>query len=120
MDIFESGIPNIRIRNIGTKRKLLEIVEARIVLEAWDGYLYKYWENGKEITDGKVRLNFDCYNGNNPEDYQAEINAYHNLLKNQYEIRDSIVRALVEKFDWLKETYDWDQDEDITPETLST
>ncbi len=118
MDIFESGIPNIRIRNIGIRRKLLEVVEARIVLEAWDGYLYKHWENGKEITDGKVRLNFDCYNGNNPEDYQAEINAYHNLLKNQYEIRDSIVRALVEKFDWLKETYDWDQDEDITPETL--
>ena len=39
MDIFESGIPNIRIRNIGTKRKPLEVVEARIVLEAWDGYL---------------------------------------------------------------------------------
>ncbi len=117
MDIFESGIPNIRIRNIGTKRKPLEVVEARIVLEAWDRYLYKHRENGKEITDGKIRLNFDYYNGNNPEDCQAEINAYNHLLKNQYEIRDSIIRTLREKFDWLKETYDWDQDDDITPET---
>ena len=99
MDIFESGIPNIRIRNIGTKRKPLEVVEARMVLEAWDGYLYKHRENGKEITDGKVRLNFDCYRGNNAEDCRAETNAYNHLLKNQYEIRDSIVRTLREKFD---------------------
>ena len=112
MDKFESGIPNIRIRNIGTKRNPLEMVEARIVLEAWDGYLYKHWENGKEITDGKVRLNFDCYRGNNAEDCRAEINAYQDLLKNQSEIRDSIIRALIEKFDWLKETYDWDSEDE--------
>lgn len=24
-----------------------------------------------------------------------------------------------EKFDWLKKTYDWDQDDDITPETIA-
>jgi len=117
MDIFESGIPNIRIRNIGTKRKPLEVVEARIVLEAWDGYLYKHRENGKEITDGKVKLYFDCYRGNNTEDCQEEINAYRHLLENQYEIRDSIIRSLIEKFDWLKQTYDWDQDDCFTPET---
>ena len=87
MDIFESGIPNIRIRNIGTKRNPLEVVEARIVLEAWDGYLYKHRENGKEITDGKIRLNFDCYNGNNPEDCQAEINAYHCTIGSEDENR---------------------------------
>lgn len=119
MDIFESETPNIRIRNIGTKRNPLEIIEARIVLEAWDGYLYKHWENGKEITDGKVRLNFDCYRGNNPEDCRAEINAYNHLLKNQHEIRDSIIRTLIEKFNWLKKTYDWDQDDEITPETIA-
>jgi hypothetical protein len=34
MDIFQSGIPNIRIKNYGTKRKPLEIIEATIVLEA--------------------------------------------------------------------------------------
>lgn len=116
MDKFESGIPNILIRNIGTKRNPLEMVEARIVLEAWDGYLYKHRENGKEITDGKVKLYFDCYRGNNAEDCRAEINAYHDLLKNQSEIRDSIVRALIEKFDWLKETYGWDcEDEPDVP-----
>jgi hypothetical protein len=112
MNIFESEIPNIRIRNIGTKRNPLEVVEARIILEAWDGYLYKHRENGKEITDGKVLLYFDCYRGNNAEDCRAEINAYNHLLKNQSEIRDSIIRSLIEKFDWLKETYDWDQDDE--------
>ena len=117
MDIFESGLPNIRIRNIGTKRKPLEVVEARIVLEAWDGYLYKHRENGKEITDGMVALDFGGYNGDKSLDWQPQINAYHDLLKNQYEIRDSIVRTLREKFDWLKKTYDWDQDDDITTET---
>jgi hypothetical protein len=119
MDIFESELPNIRIRNIGTKRNQIEILEARIVLEAWDGYLYKHRENGKEISDKKVTLIFECYRGNNPEDCPEEINAYNHLLKNQHEIRDSIIRALIEKFDWLKETYQWDQDDDITPETIA-
>ena len=117
MDKFESELPNIRIRNIGPRRNPLEIVEARIVLEAWDGYLYKHWENGWEITDKKVTLYFACYRGNNAEDCQAEINAYNHLLKNQSEIRDSIVRTLREKFDWLKETYEWGEDDDVTPET---
>lgn len=117
MDIFESGIPNIRIRNIGTKHNPLEIIETAIVLEAWDGYLNKRREFGKEITDGTIRLDFGSYNGDKSRDWQAEINAYHHLLQNQYEIRDSIIRSLIVKFDWLKETYDWDQDDDITPET---
>lgn len=112
MNIFESEIPNIRIRNIGTILNPLEIIEARIILEAWDGYLYKHWENGWEITDKKVKLYFDCYRGNNAEDCRAEINAYNHLLKNQSEIRDSIIRTLVEKFDWLKETYDWDPEDE--------
>ncbi|HEX8637846.1 MAG TPA: hypothetical protein VF692_07290, partial [Pyrinomonadaceae bacterium] len=94
----------------------LEVVEARIVLEAWDGYLYKHRENGKEITDGKIRLDFGGYNGDKSINWQAEINAYNHLLENQYEIRDSIIRSLIEKFDWLKETYDWDQDDDVTPD----
>ena len=117
MDIFASGIPNIRIKNYGTKRKPLEIIEATIVLEAWDGYLNKRWENGKVITDGTIKLHIGSYNQNIPRDWQPEINAYNHLLQNQYEIRDNIIRSLIEKFDWLKETYDWDQDDDITPET---
>lgn len=117
MDKIESKIPDVRIRNIGTKRRPLEIAEARIVLEAWDGYLYKHLENGKEITDGKVRLYFECYKGNNAEDCPAEINAYQHLLKNQSGIRDGILSALREKFDWLKETYDWDQEDRVTPQT---
>jgi hypothetical protein len=94
MDTFESDIPNLQIRKAGTKSNPLEIVEASIALEAWDGYLYKHMENGREITDGKVKLYFDCYNGSNAEDCREETNAYHHLLKNQYAIRDSILKSL--------------------------
>jgi hypothetical protein len=118
MDNFECGIPNIRIRNIGTKRKPLEVVEARIVLEAWDGYLYKHWENGWEITDKKVRLYFDCYRGNNAEDCWEEINAYNHLLKNQSEIRDSILKSLTGKVNELTQYLDSDDSfvPNITPD----
>ena len=121
MDIFESEIPNIKIRNIGSKRDPLEIIETTIVLEAWDGYLRNY-RNEKKVTDGTVKLDFGGYNGDTSIDWQPQINAYHHLLQNQYEIRDSIIRSLIEKFDWLKETYYLDPDDDpdvprITPET---
>lgn len=121
MDIFESGIPNIKIRNIGSKRDPLEIIETTIVLEAWNGYLKNY-RNEKRVTDGTVKLDFGGYNGDKSIDWQPQINAYHYLLQNQYEIRDSIIRSLIEKFDWLKETYYLDPDDDpdvprITPET---
>ena len=99
MDIFESGIPNIKIRKIGTKRNQLEIIETAIVLEAWDGYLNKRREFGEEITDGTIRLDFGGYNGDKSRDWQPEINAYHHLLQNQYEIRDNIIRSLIEKFE---------------------
>lgn len=94
MNTFDGEIPNVQIKNIETKRHPLKITEARVVLEAWNGYLLKHRENGVEITDGKVRLYFDCYNGSNAENCRAEINAYNHLLKNQSEIRDSILRAL--------------------------
>jgi hypothetical protein len=117
MNEFESEIPNIRIRNIGTRRNPLEMVEASMVLEAWDGYLYKHMENGREIKDKKVTFIFSCYRGNNAEDCRDEINAYNYLLKNQSEVRDSIIGALREKFDWLKENYQWDQEDSFTPDT---
>lgn len=119
MDKFESEVPNIRIRNIGTKRNPLEMVEARIVLEAWDGYFLKHRENGKEITDGKVLLYFNCYRGNNAEDCRAEINAYNHLLKNQYEIRDNILKSLTEEVDRFTQYLDPDDSfvPNITPET---
>ncbi|HSK71353.1 MAG TPA: hypothetical protein VK892_06635 [Pyrinomonadaceae bacterium] len=119
MDIFESELPNIRIRNIGTILSPLEIVEARIVLEAWDGYFLKHRENGKEITDGKVLLYFNCYRGNNAEDCRAEINAYNHLLKNQYEIRDNILKSLTEEVNKFTQYLDPDDSfvPNITPET---
>src|SRR5688572_2472925 len=112
MDIFSLGIPNIRINNIGTRRNPLEIVEATIVLEAWDGYLVKRWENGKAITDGTINVLFACNTRSTPEDWQTQIEAYNYLLENQSEIRDSIVRSLIADFDRFKETYDLDPEDD--------
>jgi hypothetical protein len=109
MDIFDSGIPNLRIGTAGTKRNLIQFIETTTVLEAWNGYMQNY-RNEKKITDGTVSLDFGGYNAavHKSLDWQPQINAYHHLLENQYEIRDSIIRTLIEKFEWLKETYDWD------------
>lgn len=111
MDIFESGIPDIKVKNIGTTRKPLEVIQATIVLKAWDGYLKNY-RNEKKVTDGTVSLDFGSYNGDKSIDWQPQINAYHDLIQNQYAIRDSINRSLIEKFEWFKETYYLDPDDD--------
>ncbi len=108
MDKFDGELPDIEIRNIGTRRNPLNVVEARIILEAWDGYLYRHMENGREIADKKVTLCFECYNGNNAEDCRTEINAYNYLLKNQRAIRDSILKALSQKVGELTEYLDAD------------
>ena len=122
MDIFESGIPNLRITKVGTKRDPFQSIETMIVLKAWNGYLKNY-RNEKRVTDGTVSLDFGSYNVEDKSiDWQPQINAYHHLIQNQYEIRDSIIRTLIEKFEWFRETYYLDPDDDpdvplITPET---
>ncbi len=120
MDIFTSGIPNIRIKNYGTILRPLEIIEATIVLEAWDGYLNKRWENGKVITDGKVKLDFGGYNRNIPGDWQTQINAYHHLLQHQYEIKDNILKSLAGEVERMTMYLDPDDDfvPNVTPETI--
>ncbi len=121
MDIFESGIPDIKIVKLGTWRNQSEFIQARIVLEAWDGYLYKHMVNGREISDGKVTLDFGGYNKDIIRDYKAEINAYHHLLENQYEIRDNILRALTGEVNRLTQYLDPDDSfvPNITPETIA-
>ena len=121
MDISALGIPNIRVVNLGSRRDPLEMVEATIALKAWDGYLVKRWENGKAISDGTVKLHFACNTHSTPDEWQAEIDAYNYLVQNQYEIRDGIIRSLIDKFDWLREYYDLDPADntglpDITPD----
>jgi hypothetical protein len=119
MDILKSGIPNLKIRKIGTWRYSYEIVQTRIVLEAWSGYFNKRWENGKEISDEKITLNFGVYNREIPLDWRTQINAYHHLLQNQYEIRDNILRALAEVVHNLTQYLDPDDwfVPNVTPET---
>ncbi|MGC2236866.1 MAG: hypothetical protein WA584_11945 [Pyrinomonadaceae bacterium] len=119
MDIFESGIPDIKIVNFGTWRNPLEFIRARIVLEAWDGYLYKHWENGKEITDGKVALDFGGYKKDILWDWKAEINAYHYLIQNQHLIRDNIIKSLTAEVNRFTQYLDSNDSfvPNITPET---
>lgn len=119
MDIFASGIPDIKIVKFGTWRNPLEFIRARIVLEAWDGYLYKHMESGKEITDGKVTLDFGGYNKGIPRDWQAEINAYHHLLENQHLIRDNILKALTGEVGRFTQCLDPNDSfvPNVTPET---
>jgi hypothetical protein len=121
MDIFESGIPDIKIVKYGTWRDPLEFIRARIVLEAWDGYLFRHMENGREITDGKVTLDFGGYNKDISRDWQEEINAYHCLLENQYEIRDNILKALSVEVNRLAEYLDPNDSfvPNVTPETIA-
>ncbi len=119
MNIFESGIPNVPTINFGTKYNLLEFIRARTFLEAWDGYLYKHRENGKEIADGKITLDFGSYNRGIHHDWRAEINAYHYLLQHQYEIRDNILKSLIEEVDRFTQYLDPNDSfvPNITPET---
>lgn len=122
MDIFKSGIPNLKTRKSGSKRGSFRSVETTIVLDAWNGYMNNY-RNEKRATDGSVKLDFGGYNTEDKTiDWQPQINAYHHLVQNQYAVRDSILKTLIEKFDWLKETYYLDPDDDpdvprIAPET---
>jgi hypothetical protein len=119
MDIFESGIPNLEIKKIGTWRYSYKVVQTTIVLEAWDGYFRKRWVNGKEITDEKVTLEFGVYNMNIPWDWRTQINAYHHLMQHQYEIRDNILKSLAGEVESM--TMYLDPDDDFVPNvTLET
>jgi hypothetical protein len=119
MDIFESGIPNLRIATVGTGRNSFQFIETTIVLEAWNGYMKNY-RNETRVTDGTVNLDFGGYNAavHKSIDWQPQINAYHHLLKNQSEIRDSILKSLTEKVDEFTQYLDPDDSfvPNITPE----
>jgi len=102
MDISTLGIPNLRVRNIGSKRDPIEFVEATITLPAWDGYLKKHWENGRLITDGTIIVNFACNSRCTREDWDPQVAAYHQLLEHQDEIRDRINQSVMSNIDHLK------------------
>ena len=112
MDLSSLGIPNIRTTKVGSRRDAVEIVEAVVRLEAWDGYLVKRWENGRAIADGTIVLDFACTSVSAPEDWDLQVAAYHRLLEEQVDTRDSILRYFVANFDTLKETYYLDPDDD--------
>ena len=95
MDIHSLGIPGIRVRNYGTRKKPLEIVETTIRLEAWDGYLTERRDNGKLIADGTVLVQFACKPGSPREHWEPQLAAYNYLLENQHEIRDRIVENVI-------------------------
>ncbi|MEO5858925.1 MAG: hypothetical protein ABIR33_08255 [Pyrinomonadaceae bacterium] len=119
MHISSLDIPNIRTTKVGSRRDGVEIVEAVVRLEAWDGYLVKrweypttFWEMGRVVEDGTIVLHFECTSVSSAEDWETQVAAYRRLLEEQWDIRDSIVRHLRENFDTLKETYYLDPDDD--------
>jgi len=119
MDLSSLDIPNIRTRKVGSGRTAIEMVEAVIRLEAWDGYLVKrweypttFWEKARWIADGTVVLHFACTSISSAEDWETQVAAYRRLLEEQFAIRDAIVKHLRENFDTLKETYYLDPDDD--------
>jgi hypothetical protein len=112
MDISSLGIPNIRTTKVGSRRGGVEIVEAVVRLEAWDGYLVKHRENGRAIADGTIVLDFACTSVSAPEDWKTQVAAYHRLLEEQWGIRDSILKYFLANFDTLKEEYYLDPDDD--------
>ena len=119
MDIFESGIPNLKIRKAGTKHDPFQFIETEAVLEAWNGYMKNY-RNETRVTDGTVQLDFGGYNIEDKSiDWQPQINAYHYLIENQHAIRDSIIKALSEEVDRFTQYLDPDDSfvPNITPET---
>ena len=97
MNISSLGIPNIRTTTVGSRRNQIQIVEAVVRLEAWDGYLVKrweyptrIWEKPRAIADGTVLLRFACSADSAPEDWDTQVAAYHRLLEEQWDMRDSI------------------------------
>jgi hypothetical protein len=72
MNISSLGIPNIRTTKVGSRRERVEIVEAVVRLEAWDGYLVKRWENGRAIADGTIVLDFSCTSVSTPQDSDTQ------------------------------------------------
>jgi hypothetical protein len=87
MDISTLNIPNLEIKRING----IEFAEAIVHLPAWDGYLTKRWENGREIADGTVTVLFCCNTGSKPEYWEEDVAAYHNLIEHQHATRDAIV-----------------------------
>jgi len=119
MDLSSVGIPNIRTTKIGSRRDGVEIVEAVVRLEAWDGYLVKrweypttFWEKSRAIADGRIVLRFARTRDSAPEDWDTQVAAYHRLMEEQFDIRDAIVKHLRENFEMLKETCYLDPDDD--------
>ncbi len=119
MDISSLGIPNIRTTKVGSRRDGVEIVEAVVRLEAWDGYLVKRWEYPttswgwvRAITDGTIVLRFACGRDSSREDWDTQVAAYHRLLEEQWDIRDSILKYFLANYDTLKEEYYLDPDDD--------
>lgn len=120
MDIFSCDIPSLRVRKYGIRRNRMKVVEGFVNLAAWDGYLKHRFEDGRKIDDGTIRLDFGGINPGFPRDWEPEVRAYNYLVENQQAVRDSILLRLIEKWEWLKETYYLDPEDDpdvpdITP-----
>ena len=117
------GIPNIGIQNIGTVRKPLQVIKGFIELPCWTGYFLTEKPNflikNKVVTHGRIDLWVD---GEIRRDGSFTIdpeqtNAYIFLVKQQEQIKQSILQELKNKFPQLllDEYASWDQEDASLP-----
>jgi hypothetical protein len=112
VDIYSLGIPNIRTTKVGSRRDGVEIVEAAVRLEAWDGYLVKRWENGRAIADGTIVLTLRAPASRLPKIGTRRSAHITGCWKSKWDIRDRILKYFLANFDTLKEEYHLDPDDD--------
>lgn len=101
MGLEDIGIPGLYVRDYGTRRRPLEIVETVVRLEAWDGYLTQRHGDAGQIADGTVLVQFACKPDSPREDWEPQIAAFNYLIENQHEIRDVICRGVIADIDHL-------------------
>lgn len=124
MSIERNEIPNLRIENIGTKRKPHNVIKGFVTLPCWNGYYlyddtYKPKKN-KVATDGRIELwvegAADTANGLHFSGEQ--IHAYWFLVEHQESIKHSILQGLKREFARLlsDEYGSWDHEHPAFPQ----
>jgi hypothetical protein len=123
MDNAINTIPNLRIENIGSKRKPHNMIKGFITLPCWNGYYlhddtYKL-KKDKVITGGCIDLwvDGDIAPDNSLHFSGEQVAAYTYLVKQQESIKHSILQGLKQEFPRLlsDEYASWDHEDPAFP-----
>jgi hypothetical protein len=118
-----SKIPNLKVENIGTSSKPLNVIKGFIELQSWDRYFlydeaYKLIKQ-KTVTAGRIDLWVDgeITEDNDLQFSQEQINAYSYLVKHQEQVKQAIINKFKKQFpEMLEDEYgSWDHEESFFP-----